>query len=146
MFNARHVFLWGVLKEEIYMCQPKGFEEGELKEMVWRMLRTLYGLKQSAMEWYEQVRAVMEELGFARCAVNHTVFLYDHSHKEGTLSSRIIRLIAWHVDDGMGASNSQLFLLWVKGKIAHCFGIKDLGPIARFLGMQFECDHSTCQL
>jgi hypothetical protein len=27
-FNAWHMFLWGVLKEEIYMHQLKGFEEG----------------------------------------------------------------------------------------------------------------------
>lgn len=50
-FDAKRAFLWGVLKEELYMRQPKGFEEGDWRVQVWCMLRTIYGLKQSAMEW-----------------------------------------------------------------------------------------------
>jgi len=105
-FDARHAFLWGVLKEEIYMRQPKGFEEGDWALLVWKMLRTIYGLKQSAMEWYEQVSAVMLELGFTRCAVDHAVFIYD----KGSSSTRIYCIVGWHVDDGMGTSNSKPFL------------------------------------
>lgn len=58
------------------MRQPKGFEEGDWTSLVWLMLRTIYGLKQSAMEWYEQVWTVMEELGFAQCVVDHAIFIY----------------------------------------------------------------------
>lgn len=54
-FDAKRAFLWGILKEEIYMCQPKGFEDGDWRLFVWLMLRTIYGLKQSALEWYKQV-------------------------------------------------------------------------------------------
>lgn len=141
-FDARRAFLWGILKEEIYMRQPKGFEDGDWALMVWLMLRTIYGLKQSAMEWYEQVRAVMLELGFTRCAVDHAVFIYD---KEGT-TGRIYCIVGWHVDDGMGTSNSKPFLTHVKSRIAQRFGIKDLGPIQRFLGIQFERNRATRQL
>lgn len=28
-FNTKRAFLWGILKEEIYMCQPKVFEQGD---------------------------------------------------------------------------------------------------------------------
>jgi hypothetical protein len=142
-FDAKRAFLWGILKEEIYMRQPKGFEEGDWASLVWLMLRTIYGLKQSAMEWYEQVRAVMEELGFTRCVVDHAVFIYD---KLTPSAGRIFCIIGWHVDDGMGASNSKAFLQQVKACIAKRFGIKDLGPIQKFLGIQFERDRLTRQL
>jgi hypothetical protein len=33
-FDVTHTFLWVVLKEEIYMCQPKGFEQGNWKVQV----------------------------------------------------------------------------------------------------------------
>jgi hypothetical protein len=143
-FDARRAFLWGVLKEEIYMRQPKGFEEGDWKVLVWLMLRTIYGLKQSAMEWYEQVRSVMEELGFTRCTVDHAVFLYDRTVSTSTV--RIVCIIGFHVDDGLGTSNSPGFLKYVKGKIDKRFGIKDLGPVTKFLGIQFERDRSSRRL
>lgn len=137
-FDARRAFLWGVLKEDIYMRQPKGFEEGDWKVLVWKMLHTIYGLKQSAMEWYEEIKAVMEELGFARCAVDYVVFIYDHI--DTSTGTRTFCIIGWHVDDSLGTSNSPKFLAWVKFKVNSRFGIKDLGEVAKFLGIQFERD------
>jgi hypothetical protein len=143
-FDVKCVFLWGILKEEIYMRQPKGFEEGDWKLLVWLMLRTIYGLKQSAMEWYEQVRAVMEELGFTRCTVDHAVFTYDRT--DSISARRIICIIGFHVDDGLGTSNSPAFLKRVKAKIDERFGIKDLGAVTKFLGIQFERHRATRHL
>jgi len=142
-FNAKCAFLWGVLKEEIYMRQPKGFEHGDWKVQVWRMLRTIYGLKQSAMEWYEEVRAVMDELGFTRCAVDYAVFVYDQQDSNG---NHTFCVIGWHVDDSLGTSNSPRFLAHVKGKINARFGIKDFGAVNKFLGIQFERDRLTRHL
>ena len=48
-FDAMCAFLWGVLKEEIYMTQPKGFEEGNWALLVWQMLKTIYSLPCSFM-------------------------------------------------------------------------------------------------
>ena len=42
-------YLNGHLKEEIYMRQPTGFDDSSGR--VCRLLRTLYGLKQSGREW-----------------------------------------------------------------------------------------------
>ncbi|KAG1825070.1 hypothetical protein EV424DRAFT_1393863 [Suillus variegatus] len=42
--------------------------------------------------------------------------------------------------------STKPFLADIKGRIAHRFGIKDLGPIMKFLGIQFERSRSTRQL
>jgi hypothetical protein len=144
-FDAKRAFLWGTLKEEIHMRQPKGFEEGDWKVLVWLMLRTIYGLKQSAMEWYEQVRSIMSDLGFVRSEADHAVFYYD-GDDDTTAGLNVKCIIGWHVDDGMGTSNSASFLQRVKEKIAARFGIKDLGPITKYLGIQFERDRSSREL
>jgi hypothetical protein len=125
------------------MCQPKGFEEGDWHVMVWRMLRTIYGLKQSAMEWYEEVHTVMEELGFTWCKVNYAVFMFDRIDSSG---ARIFCIIGCHVDDSLGTSNSPKFLALVKAKINSKFSIKDLGPVDKFLGIQFEWDRIAHRL
>lgn len=159
-FDAKRVFLWGILKEEIYMRQPKGFEDGDWKLLVWLMFRTIYGLKQSAMEWYEQVCSIMLYLGFVRCEADHALFYYDGEDDVsiGVTSFSIPRpddisngghvkcLIGWHVDDGMGVSNSKSVWAFVKVKIAERFGIKDLGPVSKYFGVEYERNRVTREL
>ena len=41
------------------------------------MLRSIYGLKQSVLKWYEQVCAVMADLGFTKVESDHALFYYD---------------------------------------------------------------------
>lgn len=94
------------------------------------------------MEWYEQVREIMRELGFTRCAVDHVVFLFD-SVTSGTC---IICIIGFHINNGMETFNSSAFLLWVKQKIHQYFGIKEMSPITKFIGIQFKQDHNTHKL
>jgi hypothetical protein len=71
------------------------------------------------------------------------VFIYDCVYDR---DARIICIISFHVDDDLSTSNSCPFLSWVKGHIDKHFGIKDLGPVRKFLGIQFERDREAHQL
>ncbi|PIL25514.1 hypothetical protein GSI_12425 [Ganoderma sinense ZZ0214-1] len=51
-------YLNGELKEEVYMCQPDGFEE-KTPQWVWRLRKTLYGLKQAGWCWHEKLDKVL---------------------------------------------------------------------------------------
>ena len=136
-FNVKCAFLWGILKEEIYMHQPKGFEDGDWYMIIWLMLHTIYGLKQSVLEWYKQVCTAIFSLGFKQSESDHALFYYNKLNL-AVFTVQIRCFIGWHVDDGMAASNCCPFLQWVKSSIAERFGLKDLSPITKYLGMQFE--------
>ena len=137
MFDVKWAFLWGTLKEEIYMHQPRGFKDGDWHETVWHMLYTIYGLKQSTLEWYEQVCVVMSDLGFTHAESDHALFYYDEL-ENATSSVHVCCFMGWHVNNGMAASTSHPFLQHIKSSIAECFGLKELGPITWYLGMKFE--------
>jgi len=47
-------------------------------------------------------------------------------------------LLVVHVDDGMAGCNSRTFLDHIKSSILTEFGLKDLGPVRKFLGVEFE--------
>ena len=51
-----------------------------------------------------------------------------------------------HVDDGLAGCNHLPFLTHIKAEIHKAFGIKDLGPVKCFLGVQFERNLSTREL
>lgn len=144
-FDAKRVFLWGKLTEDMYMRQPPGFERfaacGGL--LVCHLLSSLYGLKQAAYDWYELLREVLTHLGFLCIEADYAVFVYDHVNTEG---EHIICIIAWHVDDGLAAASNRPFLVWIKGQIVQRFGITDLGPVSKHLGIQFEQNRTTCEL
>jgi hypothetical protein len=103
----------------------------------------LYGLKQAAYDWYELLREVLTRLGFLRCEADYAVFIFDHVNGEGV---RVICIIAWHVDDGLAGSNNRVFLDRTKAQIAERFGISDLGPVTKYLGIQFIRDRKTREL
>jgi Reverse transcriptase (RNA-dependent DNA polymerase) len=50
--DVKGAYLKGILKEHIYMHQPKGYEDQTGR--VCELIKTLYGLKQSGREWNNQ--------------------------------------------------------------------------------------------
>lgn len=55
-----------VLKEEVYLEQPQGFEEHVKQTRVCRLKKALYGLKQAPRAWYAQIDGYPMKLGFNR--------------------------------------------------------------------------------
>jgi len=106
------------------------------------LFKSIYGLKQASNVWYKKLRGVLEQLGMRRSEVDHALFSFSREWK----GNEVHCLIAIHVDDGMGSSNCLAFLEWIKSEILLEFGLKDLGDVTRFLGVQFLRNLKTREL
>ena len=53
--DVKSAFLNGVLKEEVYMEQPPSYEVVGEEHKVYRLKRTLYGVKQAPRAWYNRI-------------------------------------------------------------------------------------------
>ena len=50
--DVKTAFLNGSIDETIYMVQPENFESNDSKQLVCRLKRSIYGLKQASRQWY----------------------------------------------------------------------------------------------
>ena len=60
--DVKGAYLNGTLKEEIYMCQPKGYNDSTKR--VCQLNKTLYRLKQSRHEWNLELDQKLSEKGY----------------------------------------------------------------------------------
>ena len=63
--DIKSAFLNGFIEEEVYVEQPPGFESFDFPNHVFKLLRALYGLKQSPKAWYERFSNFLLEKGFS---------------------------------------------------------------------------------
>ncbi|KAE8663671.1 hypothetical protein F3Y22_tig00112925pilonHSYRG00180 [Hibiscus syriacus] len=72
---VNNTFLKGVLDEEVYMKLPLGYKS-ELKgsNMVCRLYKSIYGLKQTSRQWFTAFSNVVIQLGFQQSPFEHSLF------------------------------------------------------------------------
>jgi hypothetical protein len=68
-------FTYGDLEEEIYMCQPEGYHQGG-PNIVCKLNKSLYGLKQSVHQWYKKLHDILEALGFTCLQADSSIYIY----------------------------------------------------------------------
>ncbi|GJS95233.1 putative ribonuclease H-like domain-containing protein [Tanacetum coccineum] len=51
--DRKSAFLYGIIEEEVYVCQPPGFEDPKFPNKVYKVEKALYGLHQAFRAWYE---------------------------------------------------------------------------------------------
>lgn len=73
--DIKSAFLNGIIKEEVYVSQPKGFEDPHKPEHVYRLNKALYGLKQAPRAWYERLTTFLLSNDFVRGNVDKTLFV-----------------------------------------------------------------------
>nr|GFC45437.1 hypothetical protein [Tanacetum cinerariifolium] len=61
--------------EEVYVCQPPGFEDPDYPDKVYKVVKALYRLHQAPRAWYETLANYLLENGFQRGEIDQTLFI-----------------------------------------------------------------------
>nr|GEY25452.1 hypothetical protein [Tanacetum cinerariifolium] len=64
--DVKTTFLYGPLKEEVYVNQPDGFVDPYHPDKVYRLKKALYGLKQAPRAWYDALSNFLVSKGFSK--------------------------------------------------------------------------------
>jgi hypothetical protein len=126
-YDVPNAFLNATLNRKLYAETPVGFKkDGELLQV----LRALYGLKESPLLWYKDLRGTLESLGLTPLPGFPCVYV----------NSWLIMFV--YVDDIVMAfhpSNRHLQREFEK-KLEEYYGLKCLGELKWFLGIRVVRD------
>ena len=121
-------------------------------DRVLKIVAALYGLRQSAYEFYMLFFNLIIAIGLSRCSVDHGVFYGewtsppDPSIPMPIDGSPLCLIVPIHVDDGLGVTNSSPLYKWFLASLSQRLHIVDLGTCAKFLSMVITRDRSSRKL
>nr|GEV60580.1 hypothetical protein [Tanacetum cinerariifolium] len=73
--DVKITFLYGPLKEEVYVNQPGGFVDPYHPDKVYHLKKALYGLKQAPRAWYDELFNFLVSKGFSKGSIDPTLFI-----------------------------------------------------------------------
>nr|GFB04256.1 putative ribonuclease H-like domain-containing protein [Tanacetum cinerariifolium] len=73
--DVKSAFMYGTIKEEVYVCQPLRFEDPDYPDKVYKVFKALYGLHQAPKAWYETLANYLLENGFQMGKIDQTLFI-----------------------------------------------------------------------
>ncbi|PRQ35370.1 putative RNA-directed DNA polymerase [Rosa chinensis] len=127
-FDVKNAFLHGDLHEEVYMDLPPGYGTSTGEQVVCRLKKSLYGLKQSPRAWFGRFTKFMKKIGYRQSNSDHTLFL---KHRCGKVTALII-----YVDDMVVTGDDFEEIQRLQDQLSLEFEMKDLGNLKYFLGIE----------
>lgn len=132
--DVKTAFLNGELEEEIYMDQPEGFVATGTENLVCRLRKSIYGLKQASRQWYIKFNDTILSYGFVEIIVDRCIYM--------KVSGSKFAILVLYVDDILIAANDMGMLRDVKKYLSSNFEMKDMGEASYVIGIEIIRDRS----
>jgi hypothetical protein len=117
--DVKNAFLHDTLTETIYYSQPTGFVDSARLDLVCRLNRSMYGLKQAPQAWYSRFASYLASIGFVEAKSDTSLFIYR-------CSDDTVYLLLY--------SDLHRTIVTLQRE----FAMKDMGPLHHFLGITAE--------
>ncbi|KAJ9560705.1 LOW QUALITY PROTEIN: hypothetical protein OSB04_005865 [Centaurea solstitialis] len=128
--DVKSAFLYGKIEEEVYVCQPPGFEDPKFPDKVYKLRKALYGLHQAPRAWYDTLSTYLLENQFERGVIDKTLFI----KKKGS----DLLLVQIYVDDIIFGSTKEEMCKEFEDLMHKRFKMSSMGELTFFLGLQKE--------
>lgn len=133
--DVQTAFLNGTLSEDVYTKQAPGFEkidDNTGKPYVWKLRKSLYGLRQSPSVWNLTIDKDLRRKGFTPSASDPCVYT------KGSGDTYI--MLTLFVDDLLLTGPSQQVLHDIRRELQRSFAMTDMGEATQILGIDIKQD------
>nr|GEY49296.1 putative ribonuclease H-like domain-containing protein [Tanacetum cinerariifolium] len=128
--DVKSAFLYGTIEEEVYVCQPPGFEDQYFPNKVYKVEKTLYGLHQAPRAWYKTLSTNLLENRFRRGTIDKTLFIKKYRGD--------ILLVQVYVDDIIFGSTKKSLCDEFEQMMHKIFQMSFMEELTFFLGLQVK--------
>ena len=128
--DVKCAFLNGYLNEEVFVEQPKGFEDLHFLNHVLRLKKALYGLKQAPRAWYDRLIQYLLDRGFKRGYADRTLFVKND--EDYLLVAQI------YVDDIVFGATIDARVIEFSKEMKKEFEMSMVGELIFFFGLQVK--------
>ena len=124
------------MEEEVYVKMAPGYEEfdGNGVPMVMRLLKSLYGLRQSPSNWWRTLDGHLVDISFNSLKSDPCVYIYSEGSE--------IVILTLYVNDVLLVGKDVQVLERIKEKLMSRFSMTDMGDVSLVLGMRVTRDHT----
>jgi hypothetical protein len=138
MLSIRHIdistaFLHGALNENVYVEQPQVMND--CSDRVWRLKKSLYGLKQAGRQWHLKLSELLKRIGFVRAGYDPALFCATSTSGEKQF------IFLWV--DGLIVVASTRACDAIVEQVLKAFKGRDLGEASWVLGMSITRDKAA---
>jgi len=131
--DVKTVFLNGNIEEEINMDQSIRFISKGQEDKVYRLKRSIYGLKQSSRPWYFRFHEAITSSGFGIVSEDYCVCVKR--------TTRRIMFLTLYVDDILLVGNNLEMINATKQWLSSVFELKDIGEARYVIGVKIVRNH-----
>ncbi|CAI7912386.1 unnamed protein product [Closterium sp. NIES-54] len=135
--DMKNAFLQSKLDRVLYMYQPDYFDDGTGR--VCKLLKSLYGLKQSPLLWYRALDGVLLGAGWKKSHVDEALCFKASD-------DRVTCWVLVYVDDLLAASSSPAMLKELMGLLEAAFELREISSVVKYLGLEIVRDRPAKKL
>ncbi|CAI7767831.1 unnamed protein product [Closterium sp. NIES-54] len=135
--DMKNPFLQSKLDRVLYMYQPDYFDDRTFR--MCKLLKSLYGLKQSPLLWYRALDGVLVSTGWKKSQVDEA--LYFKASDDGVTCWVLV-----YIDDLLAASSSPAMLKALKELLEAAFELREISLVVKYLGLEIVRDRPTRKL
>ncbi|KAI3685594.1 hypothetical protein L6452_34843 [Arctium lappa] len=128
--DVKSAFLYGRIEEEVYVCQPPGFENPNYLDKVYKLKKALYGLHQAPRTWYATLSTYLLENSFQSGIIDKTLFIQK--------KKKDILIVQIYVDDIIFGSTKDQMCRDFEYLMHKRFKMSSMGELTFFLGLQVK--------
>ncbi|GKC12662.1 putative ribonuclease H-like domain-containing protein [Tanacetum coccineum] len=128
--DVESAFIYGKIEEEVYVCQPPGFDDPDFPDQVYKVEKALHGLHQALRAWYETLSTYLLKNRFQRGQIDKTLFI---KRDQGD-----ILIVQVYVDDIIFRFAKKNLCTEFEKMMHKKFQMSSIGELTFFLGLQVK--------